>query len=354
MDNSTQARGRFASQFRLGVSGRAPDASDTASPPLVGVSFVVKLVLAAAMLWLLLRSIDVGKVGAMLASSDLELVLASCVCLAVGVALNALRWAKVMDGLERPIGNRTAVVGSFEAMFFNQILPTGVGGDAIRTIRAYDAGASTGFAVMGVLIDRALGVWFVAICLCIAPLIATPAMIEAPAFRVLALTAALVVLGGVATTIVGALIKTTWLPSWAVPLCALVQSFSQVTRTREAMTQILSALFLSNIATIASFALCARALGIHTTWWDATVILQGMTMASILPVSIGGWGVREGAAIVLFSSIGVGASAAAAVSILFGLVLTAIGLVGAMVWLASRYRRFGGLSAPDPSRQTVK
>ncbi len=309
------------------------------------LAFVAKLMIALGLLWLLLRSIDVHKVGGMLAKSDVTLFLTACMLLASGVAINALRWARVMENLDRPIGTGNAITGNFEAMFFNQILPTGVGGDAIRSLRAYDAGASTGFAIIGVLIDRAFGLWFVALSICVAPLWASSAMVASPSFQILAWVAALVVAGGIGTAVVGSLMKSDAFPRWAVPVTALVQAFAQVCRAPRSMADIGGALLLSNLVTIASFALCARALGVEAAWWDVTVILQGLVLASILPISVGGWGVREGAAILLFSNIGVGTNEAVSISILFGLVLTVVGLAGAVVWLLSGYQRFGGRAA---------
>ena len=45
----------------------------------------------------------------------------ACVLLATGVVINALRWRYVMSALDDPIDLITAMVGSFEAMFFNQL-----------------------------------------------------------------------------------------------------------------------------------------------------------------------------------------------------------------------------------------
>jgi hypothetical protein len=73
--------------------------------------------------------------------------------------------------------------------------------------------------------------------------------------------------------------------------------------------------------------------------WDAAIVIQGMVLVSVLPISVGGWGLRESAAILPFAPLGVYAAHSMAVSVLFGLVLTLRGGFGAIIWIASAYRR---------------
>jgi len=56
-------------------------------------------------------------------------------------------------------------------------------------------------------------------------------------------------------------------------------------------------------------------------------------LLSLLPISIAGWGVREGAMIACLGLVGVDAASAFAVSALFGLTSVVVGLPGGLVWL---------------------
>ena len=64
----------------------------------------------------------------------------------------------------------------------------------------------------------------------------------------------------------------------------------------------------------------------------------------MLPVSIAGWGVREGVAILAFSSFGVTSTVALGASLMFGLIGLAVGLVGGLLWLID-HREIGTLAA---------
>ena len=70
-----------------------------------------------------------------------------------------------------------------------------------------------------------------------------------------------------------------------------------------------------------------------------------MVLVSVLPISVGGWGLRESAAVILFSPFGVDAAHSMAVSVLFGLILTLLGGFGAIIWVASAYRRISSSPA---------
>ena len=301
----------------------------------------LKGAIGVLLIYLVLRNVDGGAVARLLSGTKVEYFALACLLLSAGVTINSLRWRYIMSALGDPIALTTAIVGNFEAMFFNQLLPTGSGGDAARMVRAYDAGAYPGWSVVGVLLDRALGLWFVALCIGLATTFGGSDIILTPTFRMLALASAIVLLGGVGAVVAGAVLKNEWFPSWAQHLVTLTQSFTRVVRSRGGFLHLGGTLLASTVATIGSFIMVARALGVGVDWWNAMIILQGMVLASIIPVSIGGWGVREGVAILLFANIGIGANEATAVAILFGLALTAIGLVGGLVWMASGYRRFG-------------
>jgi hypothetical protein len=56
----------------------------------------------------------------------------------------------------------------------------------------------------------------------------------------------------------------------------------------------------------------------------------------MIPISIAGWGVRESAMVAILAYGGVGESAGLLISILFGLCLFVLGMVGGLAWI------FGG------------
>jgi uncharacterized membrane protein YbhN (UPF0104 family) len=63
------------------------------------------------------------------------------------------------------------------------------------------------------------------------------------------------------------------------------------------------------------------------------VLVPPAVLVATLPISIAGWGAREVAMVKLFGLIGVPASQAVALSVLFGLSTVLIALPGGLFWL---------------------
>jgi hypothetical protein len=66
------------------------------------------------------------------------------------------------------------------------------------------------------------------------------------------------------------------------------------------------------------------------------VLIPGVLEVAMLPVSVAGWGVREGIVIFTFGKLGVPAPLALGCSLVYALILLGLGMVGGAVWLADR------------------
>jgi glycosyltransferase 2 family protein len=58
---------------------------------------------------------------------------------------------------------------------------------------------------------------------------------------------------------------------------------------------------------------------------------------SVLPISVAGWGLREGAAGFLFGAVGLDAERAVTASVAFGLLALLVGMVGGVLWLLDHF-----------------
>jgi uncharacterized membrane protein YbhN (UPF0104 family) len=221
-----------------------------------------------------------------------------------------------MRSVAQPISLRAAMVATFESVFFQQVVPAGIGGEVSRGVRAYDAGVSPQWAFIGVVIDRGLGLLFVAVTMVGAAAVVQSPLTGGRAFNALYLTSIGILLGAACAVAIGACRMPGWLPERAAPVVALLRAFSRCMRSLRFLSRVSALLVCSNIAYIASFFFCARALDVPNTAWDAAIVIQGMVLVSVLPISVGGWGLRESATVLLFAPLGVGAAHAMAVSVL--------------------------------------
>jgi uncharacterized membrane protein YbhN (UPF0104 family) len=82
---------------------------------------------------------------------------------------------------------------------------------------------------------------------------------------------------------------------------------------------------------LAAFWACAVAMGVWLPLGAALVVLPLVLFAMLVPLTVGGWGLREGAAVAFFPLAGASGAEGFAASAAFGAVFTLTALVGLIV-----------------------
>jgi glycosyltransferase 2 family protein len=101
----------------------------------------------------------------------------------------------------------------------------------------------------------------------------------------------------------------------------------------------LSVFVLSVAAYVAHSALVyfiSSGLQLPLSFFNCLLFVPPVILIMSYPISLGGWGVREGAMVIALSSYQIATEKAFLLSILFGLLLTAGSLPGGLLWLLSR------------------
>lgn len=120
--------------------------------------FLAKAAISVLLLYLAVRRVNLGSIGERLGTLDLRWMIIILFILSAQMPLLALRWREivVIYGARLPV--TTALKYSFSGQFFNQVLPSTVGGDAVRIWLLARGGAGWQTAVYSVLTDRLAGV----------------------------------------------------------------------------------------------------------------------------------------------------------------------------------------------------
>lgn len=254
--------------------------------------------------WTRLRAADPGWLALSLAA-----VLAQTV-------LSALRWRGVAAAMGLGLTRRRAVTEYFVAQVINQTLPGGVPGDAARALRTRGAGGLR-TAAEAVVVERLAGqgalfaVMVPAIVLSLAF-----GRIDWPGWTAWAIAVAVVV--------AGLLVLTRPLPAWAAPLRVL-----GAPRVWPVQLTLGLAIVALNLA---GFVCAAWATGTALSAEAIVTLIPLILTAMLVPLSIGGWGWREGASAALFPLAGATPAAGLAASAAFGAVILLAALPG-VFWL---------------------
>ncbi len=229
--------------------------------------------------------------------------------------------------------------------FFNQLLPSTVGGDAIRAWLLAGRGPPLSAAIKLTLVDRLAGViGLMLVMVMVANLPLAPSLAGGETTRALGAVALVCLLG------LAAVLAVVWLvPGLAAfkryrlakPAIALAEELVRLIRHPRAGVPVLILALAVHACSIGAFWLSAQAIGEPLRLLDAALVVPPMLLIAMVPVSVAGWGVREGVALFGLGILGVPAEIALSIAILFGLALLIASLPGGLLW-----HRKGGDTSP--------
>lgn len=315
-------------------------------------TFLIKLAVSAILVIFLVRRVDADELLRHLLGVDRLAIAAAILILAALSVLQTVRWRVIIRALGGQLSLAAAWLIVLIGMFFNQTLPSTVGGDGMRIWRAHKAGLKVGPAASGVVLDRLAGM---------AGLLVVAALGLPVLFSVvgdsLARWAIPVVIGagacGYAVLLTIDRVPAAFLRwrvfSWAVPFAADSRRVFLIRRTSAA---ILGLSIVNHLALALLVLIIARGLGIAVGVLECLVLVPPVLLVSTLPVSIAGWGVREGAMVTAFGFVGVAESEAVALGVLFGLAVLVVGLPGGLIWFLTGRERVRSPSLDSVSDTT--
>jgi glycosyltransferase 2 family protein len=296
-------------------------------------------------LWLVLSSIDVGAVLDLVGRAALPTLGLAGFVVAMQFLLLVWRWQLVI----RMLGGAVVGLGALSvflghSLLIGQVLPSSVGGDVARTLMLARL-TGTAAAARSVVCDRLLGLAGLAV-LAVPTLPIIAGRVGGPAsFLTLTITAlgtmaavALVLaspsiihaapwLGRLLATVAGDLRLALW--SGKVSLVGVAVGVS------------------SNLLSVLLIYILGSAIGADLRAPDCLVLVPPALLASALPISLGGWGVRESALLAAFSLVQANPAGVAATSVMFGLTNPLVGGIVAVASLFAGWRNVLPTEARD-------
>jgi glycosyltransferase 2 family protein len=300
--------------------------------------FAAKLLLSAGVLVYLVRRLDLDQLRSNLFAIDPWTFLLGLALVGLQTAILNGRWMLIMRSLGVSIewlaGMRILLI----SLWFNQVLPSSAGGDVVRIWLLRRRGVQWSQAVKGVMADR-----FTALLGLVA------LMVVGLPFLVMRVhnSAAELAIGGLAVAGVAGTLFLLTLDRWPARIIALgpIGSFVRFgTLIRFLLLRfgqrglLFGSAILIHLMTAASCYVLATGLQTNLSVLDALIFFPPVILLTAVPISISGWGVREGAMVACLGLAGVSPAKALAISLLMGAISVIIGVVGGIVWLASPER----------------
>lgn len=277
---------------------------------------LLKIVVTLGAVALVLRTASPARIGAIMLQVDPLWLGMTAVATLLQLLAHAWRWQLVHQALSGVrVGFGPILRGFCRGTLFGQPLPSGVGSDAIRVV-AMARDMSLISAVRSVVCDRLLGL--AALLLIVGATLPLFAMFvdHGPAYVGLAITT----VGGLGVMAVLVIMAG---HLGRVPVIGRVAPYvggdlRVITRAPSGgMSWLLAA--VSHVLSVAMFAAAARSVGDTTPLLLVALIVLPVLSVASLPVSLGGWGVREAVIATAYGMIGGVPAAGVSASIIFGL-----------------------------------
>lgn len=312
---------------------------------------VLKAAVSCGLLVLLLARVPLGDLGAALAGSDLTLV---ALAFGVGVGgwfVNTFKWQRLLAALHAAGGYFDLLALNFIGMFYSLVLPGQVSGEIVKGMRMGGRGVPPSAVATSILMDRLSGLAALGL-LGLVGLAFTPGSpLSGPAAVV-----AVAVLLAAALPLAVARPRLPFRPAapqglraraWAA--AAAVNDALLVYRGRPrllAETALLAVVFQGTV--YAMNACIAAALGIGVPLPVLVWVVTVVSLVNLLPVSLGGFGVREGAYALLLEQQGVPFAQGLALSLIVSAMIVLLGAIGGVLE-AGAYRPVAGPKQPRVS-----
>ncbi|MBF0392515.1 MAG: flippase-like domain-containing protein, partial [Alphaproteobacteria bacterium] len=287
-----------------------------------------KLGFSGVLIWYLIGKVDLDEAWRRGSAIQADWLAVSVGLMLAQIALATWRWHSVMRAIDAVLDFRQTLRILYMGTFFNLALPSSIGGDALRVWKARRAGLTLAAALNSVMLERVATLFGLVLLVAVTQPLLLSRLDDVPGAWVFPILTLMGLAG------IGVLMVLDQLPEgfrrWRV-MRGLAQLAGDTRRLfltpRHAVITLgLAVLGHANLALVVHA--LAVGLGIEVSVVDCLVLVPPVILLTMLPISVAGWGVREGAMVAAFGFVGVPAASALALSILYGLVVIVTGLPG--------------------------
>jgi glycosyltransferase 2 family protein len=319
---------------------RDPSPEPQASPARRVLVFGIKVAVSAGLLALLISRSDAPRLWEYVRGASVWWLAAALGLYLLMIVASAWRWGLLLDAQGVRVPARTLTGSFLVATFFNNFLPSNIGGDVIRvTDTARPLGSKT-LAATVVLIDRGIGLLGLVLLAAVAAT-ATGRGSEGPfPSALLWFTFAGAVLASAPALLAPArLIRLLsplrrLNPEWVG--ARLERLTIALTRFRDAPIALggcfIGAVLVQAIL-VGFYAAVAHAIGVTVSPWHMAVVVPMSFLVQMLPVSVNGFGLREATFSFYFARLGLPLEAALVISLLGAGLVMLFSLSGAVVYV---------------------
>ena len=307
---------------------------------------LLRLAAGGIVLWFLVRQLGAAPFEDGLRAVTWQAVVAAVTLTVLTTACSAWRWRVVARALGADIDLPGATGAYYRSLFLNSVLPGGILGDVHRAVAHGRRAGDVGQGVRAVAWERLCGQVIQALVTAVV-LLALPSPVRPALPYVLAGIAG--VAGCAVLLVGGAARRGRSRPARAAR--AIAADLRRGLLVAGVWPQVTLASLLVVAGHTATFVVAARVAGCTAPLGELIALLMVVQIAAGIPLSVGGWGPREGIAAWAFAAAGLGAASGVTAATLYAVLMLAAVAPGAGLLLRDAVRRRRGRGHPGESRE---
>jgi hypothetical protein len=299
-------------------------------------AFGLKFMISTALIWYLLDKVGVQDALTRLIHVDPLWLLLAAVIAIIQTLIASCRWQAVFKGLEANVEFKKIFVFCYIGAFFNQALPSSAGGDVVRGYLAFRDGMGLRSVLSSLFLDRAVTVLALLVLVAgMTPFAALTLENDRWFVHAVFIFLAVCVMGLIFIMLLDST-PGVWTRFRLIKaLHHLAADARRVLLHPFTSAKVMMWSVVGHVNLVMVVYVLFVAVGVEVSLVDCLLLFPPVLLVQVVPISIAGWGVREGAMVAIFALVGVTSEAALAVSILYGLTLMITSLPGAVLWLGS-------------------
>jgi hypothetical protein len=307
--------------------------------------WTLKIAVSSGLLYVLLSRVDVGRLWSLARAASVPWLLLALALYLVMIFISSWRWGQFLAAQHVDVPFGSLVNSYLVATFFNNFLPSNIGGDVIRIRDTVQAAGSKTLATTIVLVDRGIGLLGLVFVAAVgATLTARASATIGPVgpsvlWALFAGALAVAVPAVLFPQVVGALLR---------PLHAIHQEWMEVrierlttalAKFRDApgalVNGFLASLLVQGVL-VGFYASIAHALHVVVPASHLAVVVPLSFIVQMLPVSVNGFGVREATFGYYFTRFGEPLESALVLSFVGAALIMLFSVSGAVAYLTRR------------------
>jgi len=293
----------------------------------------LRVVASVTMLGFLLTRFDLSVLNPIRQLSSWTWVVTGLAAALAAAVLATLRWQRVLRALDLPSDLHTLLNHVLAGQFVSNFLPSTVGGDVLRITRLSAGNGHRQESFASVVLERLTG-FVVLPLLTLVALFANPTLLHLGTASHVALGLSLGTLGVLVVILLVAGnsrlgSRLAGHANWLSFLGAVHLGLDRMRRHPGKAASVLVAALAYQLAIVLAAWAAGHALGLNMGWSAAMAFVPIVAIAQVLPVSVNGLGLREGALVLLLAPLGVPAGQAVALGLLLYGMNLVVSLLGA-------------------------